>query len=438
MQIIADLHIHSKYSRAVSSRMDLPRIGLWSSVKGINLVSTGDFTHPAWFREIATLLKETAPGIYELKRPDPDQKRQVRFILTVEISSIYSQGGRTRRIHHIVFAPDLETAGKLNKQLSRRGANLVSDGRPITGIASRDLLEIVMTVDSRCLLIPAHIWTPWYSLFGSKSGFNSLDECFGETGARSIYGIETGLSSDPVMNWQIKELESRSIISSSDAHSGPKLGREATVFIPTDAPVTNYAYDDIAGAIRQRADSRLEIGYTIEFFPEEGKYHWTGHRRCGVRYSPAQEKEKGIVCPVCGKPLTVGVDSRVTGLAGRHLHRKDLLMEKDAAGVTFVSDKEKKRKPFVSIIPLQEVLTELENGSIVRGERAYRKMTAALGSEFDILLKVPYHTIESYGGPRLRQAIQFVRGRRIHVDPGYDGVFGAVRLFKNETTTPAD
>lgn len=435
MQIITDLHIHSKYSRAVSQKMDLHGIGTWASLKGIGLISTGDWTHPIWFREISNHLYETSPGIYELKKPGAGQKHKVRFILTTEISSIYSQGGATRRVHNVVMSPSIETAEKVNREFVRRGANLLADGRPITGISSKDLLEMLLSIDRRIMLIPAHIWTPWFSMFGSKSGFNSIEECFGEEGAKHIYGIETGLSSDPIMNWQIKELETRSIISSSDAHSGPKLAREATVFIANSkAPIDNYSYADITDAIKQEPSGKLKIGYTIEFFPEEGKYHWTGHRACNVKYSPREEKEKGVLCPVCKKPLTVGVESRVADLSGLTLSKDDLLFGQNSAGLTFVDDREKKRKPFVSIIPLIEVMNELEGGSVVKGERAYMRAVNELGTEFDILLKIPYETIERFGGARLREAIEIIRSRKAYVDPGYDGVFGTVKIFKYEET----
>lgn len=439
MQIIADLHIHSKYSRAVSQKMDLHGIGSWASLKGINLISTGDWTHPIWFKEITRHLFETSPGIYELKKPLPDQKHKVRFILTTEIASIYSQGGAVRRIHNVVMSPSVEVSQKVNEEFIRRGANLHSDGRPITGISSKNLLEMLLSIDPRIMLIPAHIWTPWFSLFGSKSGFNSIEECFGAEGAKHIYGIETGLSSDPIMNWQIKDLENRSIISSSDAHSGPKLAREATVFVPVnpEKDVSRYSYSDICDAIKMMENAKLKIGYTIEFFPEEGKYHWTGHRACNIKYSPLQEKEKGVICPVCGKPLTVGVESRVMELAPKLFTSKDLAMAKNSAGLTFVDDAQKKRKPFVSIIPLLEVMMELEGGSPVKGQRLYFKTVSELGTEFDILLRIPLDKIEAYGGARMKNAIDIIRSRRAYVDPGYDGVFGVVKIFADEKNNQA-
>ena len=266
MQIIADLQLHSKYSRAVSQKMDLFEIGSWASKKGIQLVATGDWTHPLWFRHITENLNEVNPGIYTLKKKPEDQKNEVCFFLSTEISSIYSQGGQVRRVHNLIFSPSIETCQKIIKKLQSEGANLMADGRPIVGISSKDLLEMVLEIDENVLFIPAHAWTPWFSIFGSKSGFDSIEECFGPENAKYIYAIETGLSSDPIMNWQIKELESRSIVSFSDAHSGPKLGREATVFVSTnDEPVilNKLTYFDIAGAIRQDAGAKLKIGYTI-------------------------------------------------------------------------------------------------------------------------------------------------------------------------------
>ena len=285
MQMICDLQIHSKYSRATSPRQNLPEISLWASKKGIDIIATGDWTHPLWFREIQSLLKEVSPGLFTLKQKLPEQKREVRFLLSTEISSIYSQGGQTRRVHNLIFSPSIETSAKIIAALQKQGCNLMADGRPIIGLSSIKLLELVLLIDPNCLFIPAHAWTPWFSIFGSKSGFNSIKECFGDL-EKHIYAIETGLSSDPAMNWQISELDNRSILSFSDAHSGPKLGREATVFatINNEQLTTDkIQYIDIANAIKQKVDSKLKIAYTIEFFPEEGKYHYTGHRACGIK-----------------------------------------------------------------------------------------------------------------------------------------------------------
>ncbi len=430
MQIIADLQLHSKYSRAVSNKMDLIEIATWAAKKGIDLVATGDWTHPLWFREIKTKLQETSQGIYSLKT-----NTNARFLLSTEISSIYMQGGKQRRVHNLIFSPSIETCEKIIKELQKRGANLMADGRPIVGISSKDLLEMVLTIDKNVLFIPAHAWTPWFAIFGSKSGFDSIEECFEEL-SDNIYAVETGLSSDPMMNWQIRDLENRSIVSFSDAHSGPKLGREATVFIPTMSndkfQISNVAYNDVANAIKQNKNGKLKIGYTIEFFPEEGKYHWSGHRTCNIRYNPKEVREKGTTCPVCHKPLTIGVENRVLDLSSKTLTKDDLLYIKNKSGLTFVYDKDKKRRPFVSLIPLLEAVTEVQNGSHVGGIREYDRLTSTFATEFDILLKKPYEEIEKYGGQRLREAIQKIRERDVFIDPGYDGVFGIVKIFKDE------
>lgn len=442
MQIIADLHLHSKYSRAVSPKMDLFEIASWASRKGITLAATADWTHPLWFRHLRAELKEHTDGLYTLKNPPVDQKNPVYFMLSVEISCIYSQGGLLRRVHHLLLAPSLETAEKINTELARRGAKLMSDGRPILGLSSKDLLELALAIDPRALLIPAHAWTPWFAIFGSKSGFNSIEECFGSL-SKHIYAVETGLSSDPLMNWQIKDLDSRSILSFSDAHSAPKMAREATVFVPTTnskPQTTNFSYDDIADAIKQKPDGKLKVGYTIEFFPEEGKYHYTGHRECGVRYSVAETKEKGIICPACKRPLTVGVEHRVLELSGHAYGEADAVYKTGKSGMTFVYDKHNaSRAPFVSIIPLLEILTELYDGSPKKAQDTFAEITSTIGTEFELLLKSPLDTI-ARRFPRLAEGIRIVRAREADVDPGYDGVFGKVKIFSDETAkrqTPA-
>ncbi len=430
MHIIADLQLHSKYSRAVSPRMDLFGISEWALKKGIHLIATGDWTHPLYFKEITAHLTETSPGIYKLK----NQKKSVSFLLSTEISSIYTQGGKMRRVHNLIFSPSLQTCERIIREMKRRGANLMSDGRPIVGISSKNLLEMCLAIDKNIVCIPAHAWTPWFSIFGSKSGFDSIEECFGNL-APYIYAIETGLSSDPIMNWQIKELDNRSIVSFSDAHSGPKLGRESTVFVPTmkqlNNETMNFTYHDIAEAIKQNPNGKLKIGYTIEFFPEEGKYHWDGHRACGIRYTPQETKEKGVICPACKQPLTIGVEWQVNKLASRTITRNDLLFLQNKAGLTFVYDKEKKRVPFVSMIPLLEILLEIHNHSQTKAMNEYDRLITLVATEFDILLKKTYDEIESAGGKKLREAIQIVRERKAIVDPGFDGVFGTVKIFNN-------
>ncbi len=438
MSIIADLHLHSKYSRAVSPRMELPVMASWASKKGINLLATGDWLHPVWYKSLKQELKETAPGIFELKNPPLDQQHPVFFLLSTEAANIFSQGGQLRRVHNLLFSPGFDACDKIIKSLEGRGAKLMSDGRPVLGIPQKDFLNIALSASADCMLIPAHAWTPWFGQYGSKSGFDSIDEAYGDM-AKYIYGIETGLSSDPVMNWQIKELEGRSILSFSDAHSAPKMGREATVFVNKNGisnsqlPITNeFSYKDIADAIKQDPNAKYKIGFTIEFFPEEGKYHYTGHRSCGIKYSVKETLEKGKTCPVCGNMLTIGVEHRIYDLTHKTLEAENLEYKTSKVGTTFVYHKSDPRPPYVSMIPLLEVAHELEGGSATAAAREYERLTQTVGTEFDILLKKPLAEIEQGGGQRLRLAIEKVRSRNISIDPGYDGVFGHVSIFGNE------
>ena len=424
MSIIADLHLHSKYSRAVSQKMDLKEIALWAQKKGIDLVSTADWTHPLWFRQIQENLVEKTPGIFKLK---DGSFPEVAFILSTELSSIYSQNEKVHRIHNLVFAPSLLVAEKIIKKLQEAGVNLIADGRPTLGISSKNLLELLLSIDEKIFLIPCHVWTPWFSLYGSRSGFDSIEEAFGNY-SKYIYAVETGLSSDPIMNWQIKELENRSIVSFSDAHSGQKLGREATVFIPNNNFSGSFNYFDIIAAFKQQK-GHLKIGYTIEFFPEEGKYHWSGHRLCGVKYSAEEVLKKGEICPVCGKPLTIGVENRVLKLSKKLIKKEDLIFTQNKYGLTFVYEKEKKRPPFVSLVPLMEVLAEILN-SVTKAEKEYQRLTENFGVEFDILMRKTYEEIEAFAGKKLKEAIKIIRERQVFVDPGYDGVFGVVKIFK--------
>ncbi|NQT00059.1 MAG: DNA helicase UvrD, partial [Candidatus Omnitrophica bacterium] len=299
MKFIADFHIHSKYSRATSREMDLENIVDWAKLKGISLVGTGDFTHHLWLRELKSKLKPSGNGIFAYKG--------VNFILTAEISNIYSKAGRGRRVHNVLFAPDFATVEKINNELAGFG-NLSSDGRPMLGMDCISLVEVVLAASSDCLIVPAHAWTPWYSLFGSNSGFDTIEECF-EQYTKDIYALETGLSSDPAMNWCWSALDRFSLISNSDAHSPSRLGREANVF---DCQLDYYEIIDTL----KKKDKRRFL-YTVEFFPQEGKYHYDGHRNCKILYSPAESKSKNNICPVCGRSLTVGVMHRVQQLGDR-------------------------------------------------------------------------------------------------------------------------
>ncbi len=417
MEIIADLHLHSKYSRAVSQKMVIPQISLWASKKGIGLVGTADFTHPLWFRELKTNLKEVGEGIYQVKN-SLGRKINPLFLLTTEISSIYTQDGRSHRIHNLIFAPNLSIVESINNKLRLRGVNLMSDGRPITGLSTPQLCEIVFSVSKDCLIIPAHIWTPWYSLYGSNSGFDSIKECFGEFTDR-IYAIETGLSSDPAMNWRIPELDKRNILSFSDAHSPQKLGREATVFKIED--IKKLSYEDIKEAIINN-----KIAYTIEFYPEEGKYHWTGHRSCQIKQSPEQTAKLGTICPVCGRKLTIGVMQRVEELAG--CSAKEVIGERN-----HLIKSKSNRPPYVMIVPLLEIIAEVMESTVSSQAviNRYEQMIEKFGSDFEVLLKTPIEFIGQTFGEKTAEAIKRVREGQIFVDPGYDGVFGTVKIWSD-------
>lgn len=441
MKIIADLHLHSRYSRAVSQQMEPQTIAQWAAKKGIDLVATGDWTHPLWLKELESQLEEVEKGIYKLKSQFPisNFQKEPKFILSTEISSIYSQGGKLRRIHNLVLAPSFTTVYKINKELKRRGCNLMSDGRPIIGLSSKQLAELVWSCDEDVLIIPAHIWTPWFSMFGSKSGFDSIEECYGEF-AKKIYAIETGLSSDPVMNWRIKELDNRSIVSFSDAHSPPKIGREATVFQKKNLELRtknlgnrgeSFSFQDLAGAIKQDKDSDWEIAYTIEFYPQEGKYHYSGHRNCGVRYSPEETKRKGTTCPVCGRPLTLGVMHRVEELAS-YPALEPIKKENEVGLVGYYHPVNKIRPPYVMLVPLMEILAE-SFGIGVTSQKVkieYDNLTKNLAPEFKILTQTKLEEIEHFGGEKIAEAIKKVRKGDIIVEPGFDGVFGKVKIWR--------
>jgi uncharacterized protein (TIGR00375 family) len=398
--------------------MTLPVISSWAKKKGIGLVATGDWTHPVWFRELKSGLIEAGEGVYREKNAFVDDPL---FLLSTEVSSIYSQGGKTRRIHTLIFAPSLKVVEKINKELVDRGANLLSDGRPITGLSARDIAEIALTTDERCLVIPAHAWTPWFALYGSKTGFDSIDECFGDL-AKYIYAIETGLSSDPAMNWKVEELTNRAIVSFSDAHSPRKLGREATVF-----NLNKINYESLRKAIVGGTSNKIVS--TIEFYPEEGKYHYTGHRKCKVIYSPKEAKKKGTTCPVCGKPLTVGVMSRVERLASIDIETESKI---DEYGTRWIKDKEGKRPPYAMIVPLLEILSEALSVGVAsqKVQVAYEQLIHSFGNEFEVLLKTKLSEIERIGGPKVAEGIGKVRLGDIVIKPGYDGVFGEVNIWK--------
>ncbi|MBG6139684.1 uncharacterized protein (TIGR00375 family) [Longispora fulva] len=403
----ADLHIHSKYSRACSKDCDLENLSWYARRKGIGLVGTGDFTHPAWYAHLRENLVEAEPGLYVLRadvasgvnqRLPRILRGQTRFMLSVEISTIYKRGDKTRKVHHLIYLPDLDAVARFNTALGRIG-NLGSDGRPIIGLDSRDLLEIVLQASPDGYLVPAHIWTPWFSALGSKSGFDAIADCYLDL-ADYIFAVETGLSSDPEMNSRVSSLDRYTMMSNSDAHSPPMLGREATAFS------TPFDYFAIRDALRTRS------GYegTLEFFPEEGKYHADGHRNCDVVLSPSETIKLGGKCPVCGKPVTVGVLSRIEALADRPA------TPSPAA---------------TSIIPLPEILGEL-NGVGPKTKTVATKIDALvneLGPEFEILTGTPIEDVAKVGGELLGEAIDRLRRGDVRRESGYDGEYGAIRLF---------
>lgn len=428
MDYVADLHLHSRYSRAVSQEMNLPTIARYARKKGLEILATGDWTHPLWFREIHSQLEETKKGLYTLKSQSPDDK-PIYFFLSVEISCIYSQGGKARRIHNLVFVPNFDAAEKINKELIKRGANLSSDGRPIIGLSSKNLLSLIMEIDENSLLIPAHIWTPWFGVFGANSGFDSLEECF-ENSAQYIYGIETGLSSDPEMNWEINELNTRSILSFSDAHSPAKMGREVTTFRLND-----ISYDAIREAImvpsQRSVSSENRVLYTVEFYPEEGKYHYNGHRNCDIYQTPEETKEKGEICPVCKRRITVGVMQRVMDLADETVHG---IIQSNQQGLTWIKDPKAKHPPFVKLVPLNEIIAESLKSTVssMKVKTTFDNICETFGSEMEVLLKTPIAEIEKKAGERIAEGVAKVRGGNIFIQPGYDNVYGTVKIWSEE------
>lgn len=408
MRFIADLHIHSKYSRATSKDLEPESLWRWAQLKGIAVIGTGDFTHPLWLKELKEKLEPGASGLFTLRKElskeyVPDLcKADVSFMLTAEISCIYSKNGRVRKIHCIVFVPSFEDAERVNAALSKIG-NLKADGRPILGLDAKTLLEIVVRESPEGMLVPAHAWTPHFSLFGAHSGFDSIEECFGDL-TPHIYAIETGLSSDPPMNRRLSKLDSITLISNSDAHSAAKIGREANLFD------TEESFPGIINAIKTGEG----FAGTIEFFPEEGKYHFDGHRDCGVSLSPEEADKHDCRCPVCGRKITVGVMHRVEDLSDRK------------TGFAL-----KGFPPYYSVIPLPEILSEVLKVGVGSKavQRTYFSLLRELGNEFAILLKTPLDDIDRAGPERLKEAIAKVRAGDISIVPGYDGEFGKLKLF---------
>ena len=443
MRLIADFHIHSRFARACSKYLTLPTIAAWSQIKGIDLIGTADFTHPIWLSEIRRDLKEAGDGIYQLKNPielpfPVKNAKPVRFLLTHEIATIWSQAGKLRRMHTILIAPSLEAAEALTKALAPYG-KLGSDGRPILGMSARELAERAWAIDERILVIPAHAWTPWFAVFGSQSGFDSLEECFGADLVGRIPAIETGMSSNPPMNWRISALDSVALISCSDGHSVDNLGREATVF--EVAEPEKLSFDLISKMIWEGAPSRRQLALanraslrpdsprvaqsssapalsdylaaTIEFFPEEGKYHNDGHRVCGVNWNPDERKQHKGICPQCGRGVTVGVLSRIDNLADRPLGFKP-----DGA------------PDYLQIVPIRDIASSLlgVGKQSKKISRLFQELIGAVGSEFDLLLNAPIESVARASSDEFAGIIRDMRAGNISMTPGYDGVYGKLVL----------
>lgn len=418
MVYIADLHIHSRFSRACSPQLNVPNLVTWAKYKGLNVVATGDFLHPLWFAELKSQLKEDGSGFLTYPQ-DPD----VKFILSVEIASIYSHKGAVRRIHNVIMLPSFASAAKLQQALLSKKANISSDGRPIVGISSKDLLRMCLEIDEKTLFIPAHIWTPFFGMFGSQSGYDSLQDCF-EDLSEYIYAIETGLSSSPAMNWRIKELDNLSIVSNSDAHSLPNLARESTVFNADIDSGYQGMFEDI---------KNQTLAGTIEFYPEEGKYHYTGHRNCNIKYTPEDTKIKGTKCPVCKKELTVGVMERVEELAGR---TSSELRIKNSEGI-ITSEIFSNRAGYKMLVPLMQIIAEAF-GTVPTNQKVineYKKLTSVLDGEFKVLTKVRIEDIAKTSGVKIAEGVKKDRMGDLVIDPGYDGVYGVVKIWNQEKET---
>ena len=404
-EFVADFHIHSRYSRATSKNLTIAELAKWAKLKGIGVLGTGDFTHPLWVQELKDALRETGTGLYE--------HGGAHFILTTEVNTLFYKAGKAHQIHHLLLAPSLEAVDRINKHLEPFG-NLALDGRPMLQMEAWRLVEAVRGADPRCAVIPAHAWTPHFSIFGSNSGFDAVEECF-EQQAQHIFALETGLSSDPAMNWRLSALDRYALISNSDSHSARRIGREANVFN------TDRTYDAILEAIRAKDPSRFL--YTVEFFPEEGKYHLDGHRNCQVRWTPAQTRQHGFVCSACGRKVTVGVMHRVETLADR------------PDGATPAG-----AIPFKRMVPLEEIIAEALGVGVGTQavEREYQQLLHKCGTEFEVLMKTPAENLRRAATAKVAEGILRVREGRVTIEPGYDGEYGTVHLFEGEATSVAE
>jgi uncharacterized protein (TIGR00375 family) len=417
MKFVADLHIHSKFSRATSRDMTLDSLACWAKIKGVSLVGTGDFTHPEWLFLCKQKLESTGNGFFKLKEiiPPPNEflrsfnisNEDTSFVLSSEISLIYSKNGKVRKIHLLVLAPDFEAVDKLNSRLSGIGS-LRSDGRPVLGYDAKDFLKLVVRHAPECRVIPAHIWTPWFSLFGTNSGFDTIEECFEEM-TPHIFALETGLSSDPPMNRRLSALDKYTLISNSDAHSPSRIGREANVFD------TEFSFQGILEAMKKKNEDRFL--YTVEFFPEEGKYHHDGHRKCGVFMSPKETARHNSICPECGKKVTVGV-----------LHRIQELADREPEDTPSGSSRHK------NLIPLNEIIAQaMEKTAECRSVwECYFRFIREFGDEHTILTKVPIDRLAKISPDRTSLGIARMRGGQVNIQPGHDGTYGTISLFDDE------
>lgn len=415
MRYITDFHLHTKYSRATSKHLDVKELTKWGHLKGLNILGSSDFTHPKWFADLSEMLESAAEGLYNLKKehfhnsdlPASVTERPFYILLTSEVSCIYRKNNQTRRIHLIITFPSLENVAAFNKKLTAKGAKLAGDGRPILGMDAKEVLKMALGVCDRALVIPAHAWTPWFAIFGSKSGFNSIEECFDEL-SNHIFAVETGLSSDPPMNWRMADMQHRFVVSNSDAHSGPKMGREANVF-----EMEKPSYTGIYNALKNR-DNKTFIE-TLEFYPEEGKYHYDGHARCGISLHPDKTRKLKSLCPKCHLPLTIGVLSQI---------------EKMAAYPAGHVPPNAPRHRYV--VPLPEILSEVagKGWQTQTVQKTYMDMIKNGGDEFTILLDTPIKEIRSFAGEQIAVAIDKMRRGDIRIEPGYDGVYGTVKIFK--------
>ncbi len=410
MPYVADLHIHSRFAGACSPQLSIPNLAKWAQLKGIDLLGSGDCLYPGWVEELKKFLQPLPSSFYS--------HGGVKFVISTEISCMYQENGKSRRLHILIYLPSLNSAEKLANEMIKRGANITYEGRPIVGFSAKELCDIVWSTEPKAIIIPAHIWTPWFSLYGSKSGYDFLGECFGKF-AQNIYAVETGLSSEPAMNWRVADLDKKTIVSFSDLHSLPRLGREVTLM---DG---EFSFDGLADALK----TENVIG-TIEFFPEEGKYHYSGHRKCNIVMNPKQILENGEICPVCKRPMTIGVMQRVEELATRS--EEDLKLKKENGVIK--SETFPQRPGFRMLVQLEEIIAEAVSQEVKTNkvQETYEKMVTTIDNELKILTKTPIDLISMVAGERIAQGVKKVREGDITIEPGFDNTYGKVSIWSDE------